>query len=202
MQCEYGCGQEALFQLKNGKHICSKSSSGCPVNKAKNAESIKKAHKEGRCLGWKSLPYNSGWGWNKNKMLIPFEDVFNEHSSYDTGYARKHLITQNLKEYKCEQCGISSWNNKDLTLELNHKNGNNRDHRLENLEFLCPNCHSQTDTWRGKNINGHQKVSEDELKQALIEEKNIRSALLKVGLAAKGANYDKAKRIKMKYDIL
>lgn len=53
--------------------------------------------------------------------------------------------------YCCEVCGISAWNNKPLTLQLDHKNGNSDDHRLENLQLLCPNCHTQTDTWCGRN---------------------------------------------------
>jgi len=51
----------------------------------------------------------------------------------------------------CEFCGIGpSWNDKSLTLQLDHINGVNTDNRLENLRILCPNCHSQTDTWCGK----------------------------------------------------
>jgi hypothetical protein len=52
---------------------------------------------------------------------------------------------------KCEICEIgSSWNNKPLVLQLDHINGINNDNRLENLRLLCPNCHSQTDTFSGK----------------------------------------------------
>ena len=64
----------------------------------------------------------------------------------------KRIIDDNLIEYKCQECGLKdSWNNKMLVLHLDHINGISNDHRLENLRFLCPNCHSQTDTYTDKN---------------------------------------------------
>lgn len=53
--------------------------------------------------------------------------------------------------YKCSECGISDYNTKPITLELEHKDGNSENNSLENLCFLCPNCHSQTPTYRNKN---------------------------------------------------
>jgi len=50
---------------------------------------------------------------------------------------------------KCENDGV--WLGKRLALQLHHKNGIASDHRLDNVEFLCPNCHSQTETWTGRN---------------------------------------------------
>ena len=67
------------------------------------------------------------------------------------------LIKRPVKEYLatlhtgCWECGISSWNDKELVLELDHINGVNTDHREENLRLLCPNCHSQTPTFKGRN---------------------------------------------------
>ena len=53
---------------------------------------------------------------------------------------------------KCLHCGIGpEWNGKPITLQLDHIDGNNDDHRLENLRILCPNCHTQTDTWCARN---------------------------------------------------
>ena len=53
--------------------------------------------------------------------------------------------------YRCSECGIDSWNNKPISLELEHKNGNSSDNSLENVCLLCPNCHSQTSTYKVKN---------------------------------------------------
>lgn len=61
------------------------------------------------------------------------------------------LVQTGYKEYKCECCGISEWNNKPIRLQLHHKNGNPTDNSLDNLEVLCPNCHTQTDNYGSKN---------------------------------------------------
>jgi hypothetical protein len=101
-----------------------------------------------------------------------------------------------LKE-KCYECGLSdTWNGKPITLEIDHINGNSLDHRVENLRLLCPNCHSQTSYFRGRNINtGSKKVSDSTLISSLKRNDNIRQALLEVGLAAKGGNYYRCKRL-------
>ena len=64
----------------------------------------------------------------------------------------RSLINENRLEYKCAECGNrGEWLGKPLSLQLDHINGKNNDHRIENLRFLCPNCHTQTDTYSGKN---------------------------------------------------
>jgi len=65
---------------------------------------------------------------------------------------RGRVLQDNLLDYECKECGIKEWNKKEIALELDHINGKRDDHRLENLRFLCPNCHSQTKTFRGKNL--------------------------------------------------
>lgn len=81
-----------------------------------------------------------------------FEDILVEDSNYVSTFNLKHrLIRANLLSYECSVCHISSWQGKELALQLDHINGVNNDHRLENLRLLCPNCHSQTDTFAGKN---------------------------------------------------
>jgi hypothetical protein len=63
---------------------------------------------------------------------------------------KRYLIETN--GYFCEECGIDSYNNKPIVLELEHKNGNSSDNSLDNVCLLCPNCHSQTDTYKAKNV--------------------------------------------------
>jgi DNA-binding CsgD family transcriptional regulator/5-methylcytosine-specific restriction endonuclease McrA len=64
---------------------------------------------------------------------------------------KARLIKEGLKKNRCERCGISEWRGAALTLALHHVNGQRNDNRLENLELLCPNCHSQTSTYAGRN---------------------------------------------------
>lgn len=79
-----------------------------------------------------------------------FEEMFCENSSYDRTTLRNKIIKEKILNYECSECGIIDWNGKKLSLQLDHINGVSNDNRLENLRFLCPNCHSQTKTWGNK----------------------------------------------------
>lgn len=81
----------------------------------------------------------------------------------DSTFTRSHLKTKILKykllSHECAICKIGpEWNGKTLTLQVDHINGINTDHRLENLRFLCPNCHSQTPTYAGANANNRKEA--------------------------------------------
>lgn len=100
----------------------------------------------------------TGQGWNiglnfKPNPPQPLNEILIKNSKYiNSNSLRKQLINEEVLLAKCNICGIDEWNSKPLSLELNHKNGDNLDHRLNNLEILCPNCHSQTSNYRGRNI--------------------------------------------------
>lgn len=80
------------------------------------------------------------------------EEILVENSTYvNMSRLKQRLVKEGLLEYRCAICGIDKWLDKPLSLQLDHINGKNNDHRLSNLRFLCPNCHSQTDTYAGKN---------------------------------------------------
>lgn len=81
----------------------------------------------------------------------PLETYLIENSSYDPHCLKRRLIKEKYLEYKCDDCGIATWRGKEIVLHLDHINGINNDHRIENLRLLCPNCHSQTNTYCGKN---------------------------------------------------
>ncbi|TMK40735.1 MAG: hypothetical protein E6G56_06505 [Actinobacteria bacterium] len=66
-------------------------------------------------------------------------------------HLKKRLLAAGLKAGTCEECGIGEWRGRPLSLALHHVNGKRHDNRLENIELLCPNCHSQTDTYAGRN---------------------------------------------------
>jgi Zn finger protein HypA/HybF involved in hydrogenase expression len=77
-------------------------------------------------------------------------EAFIENSPVSTGQLRRMILRDGLLEYRCANCGIAQWLGQPLTLQLDHINGIGNDARIENLRFLCPNCHSQTDTWGAK----------------------------------------------------
>ncbi len=64
---------------------------------------------------------------------------------------KSRLMLAELKPPFCDSCGLEEWQGRPISLELHHINGDGYDNRLENLQLLCPNCHSQTDTWGGRN---------------------------------------------------
>lgn len=87
----------------------------------------------------------------------PVEYYLCKDSYIRTATLKKKLIESGLKENKCECCGVSEWQGKPLIMQLHHINGNDTDNRLENLQMLCPNCHSQTDNFCGKNYPYRKK---------------------------------------------
>lgn len=94
------------------------------------------------------FPDNYRW-W----QTIPLEKIMVENSPYTNNRIRlkQRIIEAGLLAYECSECGLGpEWNGKTLVLQLDHINGVNNDHRLENLRILCPNCHTQTATYAGK----------------------------------------------------
>ena len=94
---------------------------------------------------------------------IPAEKLLVENSKHPRNILRKHIIRYNLLPYECAICGCKEWQGKTISLELDHINGINNDNRLENLRFLCPNCHSQTDTYGSRNRSIGKTESKYEL---------------------------------------
>lgn len=89
-----------------------------------------------------------------------------------------------------------------INLEVHHIDGNHNNNELENIQLLCPNCHSYTENYRGKNVNtGKIKVSEEDFVKALQESNNISQALRKVGLSLGSGNYKRANELIIKYQI-
>jgi Zn finger protein HypA/HybF involved in hydrogenase expression len=97
--------------------------------------------------------WNTGIRYRKVQSPRPLEEILIEHSTcVNSNNLRKRLLKEGLKEYRCECCGRAEWLGKPIKLELHHINGVKDDLRIENLSVLCPNCHSFTDNYRGKNI--------------------------------------------------
>lgn len=100
------------------------------------------------------------------------EDILKENCKHQRTVLRRYIIKNNLIPYKCAICGCTEWQGKTLSLELDHINGVNNDNRLENLRFLCPNCHSQTSTYGSRNqqLNSSEYDIPDDLRK-IVEEK-------------------------------
>jgi len=79
------------------------------------------------------------------------QEVLTENSPHGNAIVKRVLLDEGLALYECSACGQGSiWNGGPLTLQLHHIDGNSTNNRKENLEFLCPNCHSQTPTYTGR----------------------------------------------------
>lgn len=90
---------------------------------------------------------------NKINEKFELKDILGgKYPQYPTSKLSKRLVKENYKEYKCEICGIDSWQNNPISLELNHIDGDNGNHLYKNLQLLCPNCHSQTENYRSKKL--------------------------------------------------
>ncbi len=115
------------------------------------------AHKRIQNLGL-SITHWTGQGHLRGKShdwtpRQPLSEILIENSSYSNMKALKQrLIKAGLLTFVCAKCGLApEWQGQFLSLHLDHINGNHYDNRIENLQFLCPNCHSQTNTYAGKN---------------------------------------------------
>lgn len=136
-----------------------------------------------------------GQGWNKNNYDY---SLFTTNSPKKNGSTTAQPLIA-LRGHKCENCGLTEWLGQKINLEVHHINGDRTDNRLENLQLLCPNCHSYTPTFTKK---GDKRIkSEEEFVQALKDAPSIRQALLHLDLSAKGANYDRAWELIDKYNI-
>lgn len=102
--------------------------------------------------------------FNKNfrppKIKSPIEQFLVTNSTYCRTSLKKRLLAEGLLLNKCYVCSLSDvWQGKKLSLQIDHINGISNDNRIENLRIICPNCHSQTDTFSGKHNRINKKVN-------------------------------------------
>lgn len=99
----------------------------------------------------------TGQRWNVNPnnpvYIKKYYPLLTINSSLSSTNVKNLLYRLGLKTNICECCGINYWNNKPLVCELHHINGDTTDNRIENLQILCPNCHSQTFNYKKCKLN-------------------------------------------------
>lgn len=97
-----------------------------------------------------------GQAHNRGQKLrgrgTPLEQVLVAGRHTQTNALKRRLLEAGFLDPYCAMCGRSEWNGAAIPLELDHVNGDRLDNRLQNLRLLCPNCHAQTPTYRGRNI--------------------------------------------------
>ena len=173
---------------------CANSRSFSEETKEKKRKKTKQAWKDGvyeesrMLLNYKQAGEKSQKTWNKKLLEEDFRNL-------KFGRLRKRIILE--QDGKCNKCGLSEWQEEKLSLELEHKDGNHNNNERENLECLCPNCHSLTKTWRGRNCKKKNvKVSDEIIIKTMIKNNNnIRQTLIEVGLTPKGGNYKRINKI-------
>ncbi len=131
------------------------------------------------------------------KQSIKLKETYDKKPWGELGKDAKRRRVLDEQKHKCNVCGLSEWRGQKLTLEIEHKDGNHMNDNRENLEGLCPNCHSITETWRGRNkeFSKQGKITDEVLITALRTTETIRQALIVVGLSPRGGNYIRAKRL-------
>lgn len=90
----------------------------------------------------------------------PASFYFDNEHPIPSDRLKKKLFREGLKEEKCEVCGVSIWQGVKLPLELHHKNGIHSDNSFENLQILCPNCHSIQPGNAGANIGKYSQFAD------------------------------------------
>ena len=166
--CHHGCGNEATHTTKSGKHICNSMSTKCPAVRLKNSRAVAKAHKNGTIPGWNDL---------------------REKHNIDTGKSNRGKFTRpkqvliSKRGHVCESCGNKEWMGLPITLELEHTDGNTYNNDESNLKLLCPNCHSQTPTWRRKKTKDqYRKYTTEEYINAIQSSASMNECLRKLQL--------------------
>ena len=196
MKCKNkNCNLDANPMFGSGK-FCSRACSNSRIRSENTKKKISiGVKKSGKRRGPLTEEAMDRW---KNSIKLCYEKKYKSKSFDELSIWQKRKRILEEQNNTCADCALSEWKCKPISLEVDHKDGNTDNNTRENLWAICPNCHSTTDTWRGRNkprYNGQKIVDDSVLLTALKSESSIRAALLKVGLAAKGGNYARAKKL-------
>lgn len=190
----YFCSRSCANSKNRSKEVREKISKS-----VKNSEKFKNAIKktqENNKINYENIKKKREENWRKKILEEDYENLSFQR-------LRKRVIYE--QEEKCNKCNLNEWMGEKISLELEHKDGNNNNNERNNLEALCPNCHSLTKSWRGRNAkkNNRNTVSDEELFNVLVKnEFNLRKSLIEVGLSPKGGNYKRCHKIKKEFNSI
>lgn len=134
-------------------------------------------------------------GWNKGQHDYT---SFTLNSYKKNGKSTAKALID-LRGHKCECCGISEWLGQPINLEVHHIDGDRTNNTLENLQLLCPNCHSYTPTFTKK--GDKREKTDEEFVNALLANTSIHKALIALDLTPSGGNYTRARKLIEDYNI-
>lgn len=130
-----------------------------------------------------------GHAWNKE--MSKYEDALTDFGTHDWPTIKSRLFQE--REYRCECCGITSWNGQEIKLQVHHIDGNHNNNTRKNLMILCPNCHSQTDNWTYK--KNQNNITDEMFLEALENTDSICQACRILGLTPNQNNYRRARKL-------
>lgn len=148
-------------------------------------EALKKVFAE------KGIDYSHFKGHAWNKKISRYEETLTDFGVQGWQSIKDRLFQE--REYRCECCGLTTWNGKEIKLQVHHIDGNHNNNTRSNLIILCPNCHSQTDNWTyKKNAND---ITDEMFLEALNNTANVCQACRVLGITPNQNNYRRARRL-------
>ena len=159
------CGSAIPYEKKSQNKFCNKSCSAKYNNKGvrRHGNPSKKNESLPRTILQKPTCIQCGetckinkakYCSNKCQHIFQYNQRLENWISGKSTPSKRNFFVKYLTEtygYKCSCCGISEWNKKPIVLEIDHIDGNSENNEPDNLRLICPNCHSQTETYKGKN---------------------------------------------------
>ena len=126
---------------------CASSRSWTAVDKQKKSAAMKAFSETAEGMAYRQMKRNVDYAKVSKSLKERSERRLFEDCGWDS--KRDRIIKE--QNYKCIKCSLSHWIDMPISFEIDHKDGDNTNDSRENLEAMCPNCHSTTDTWRGRN---------------------------------------------------